>query len=113
MPTSALTFCAQMGCNTLVRRGRCGAHARPAWGGLPRLSRRGRGYDAEYARNRPVILARDPVCTLRIRCQGAPSDQVDHIIPGAGSALGNLRGACRRCNHARGSARGGSAPRRA
>lgn len=109
MPSSALTYCAQANCRNLVRRGRCEQHARPAWGGKARPSRHARGYDAEYTRNRPIILARDPECTLRTHCQGAPSTQVDHIIPGGGNDISNLRGSCATCNRLRGAAQGGRA----
>jgi len=115
MPTSALQYCAAPNCRALVRKGRCEAHARPAWsgaGGTSRASAAERGYDATYRRNRAIVLRRDPVCLL---CGAAPSTQADHIVPasqGGGSDIENLRGVCARCNLARISARGGAAPRR-
>lgn len=114
MPTSALKYCAAPNCRALVRIGRCDLHKRPAWanaGGAPRASSAARGYDAEYRRNRALVLARDPLCTM---CGGAPSTQADHILPtsqGGGSNIENLRGVCKRCNLARISARGGRSPR--
>lgn len=112
MPVRAWGICAEPTCSTPVRKGRCARHARPAWGGSSRPSSAERGYDAEYRRNRALVLARDPVCTLRTHCLAAPSVEVDHIQPvsrGGGNDLENLRGVCHRCNHARLSARGGRA----
>jgi 5-methylcytosine-specific restriction protein A len=110
MPNRAMSICCEPGCSAIVPKGRCARHARPAWGGANRPSPADRGYDAEYKRNRPIVLERDPVCTIQSHCMGAPSVEVDHIQPvsrGGGNDLGNLRGACHRCNHARHSARGG------
>lgn len=98
---------AEPGCRAVVRRGRCQAHRRPAWGGSGRPSFRARGYDAEYRRNRLIVLVRDLACAIQTHCHGAPSTQADHIDPKGGNGLENLRGACARCNEARGSSLGG------
>jgi len=62
---------------------------------------RARGYDAEYQRNRALLLSTNPGC---YRC-GAPATTADHITPrsqGGGNGMGNLRPACLHCNSARG-----------
>lgn len=113
MPSSSLTYCAAPNCRALVYKGRCEAHKRPAWGGKDRPSFHARGYDAEYRKNRAIILKEQPICTVRTHCQGSLSTQADHIDPQGGNHLSNLRGACARCNGARGSALGGSRGRAA
>lgn len=61
-----------------------------------------RGYDAEWEKIRPVILARDPICKA---CDRRLSTEVDHIVPLAqgGPKLDpkNLQGLCKPCHTAK------------
>lgn len=62
-----------------------------------------RGYDADWKRFRLWILLRDPVCKIRLKCLGAASTEVDHIIPirfAPHRRLDetNAQGACKPCN---------------
>lgn len=57
--------------------------------------------DAEYARNRRVVLAGAPACALRILCSGAAATTADHIVAvtnGGTNDLSNLQPACQPCN---------------
>lgn len=59
-----------------------------------------RAQDAEYARNRKVVLAGDPPCHW---C-GAPATTADHLLAvarGGTNALANLAPACSSCNSSR------------
>ncbi|PYC66640.1 hypothetical protein C7C45_24155 [Micromonospora arborensis] len=61
-----------------------------------------RGYTSEYRRNRAVVLADAPACTL---CRRRPATTADHIVPlskGGTNQLSNLRPACGPCNYGRG-----------
>ena len=106
MLTRTLSICIEPGCSTPVPKGRCPAHAKKPFANR-RVMRD--AYSAEYRRNRLVVLARDPVCTI---CGMAPSTQADHIRPAVDghrdSSIENLRGACGPCNVRRGAALGGS-----
>jgi 5-methylcytosine-specific restriction endonuclease McrA len=104
MPTAARRICSRPGCPHTQP---CPLHARRPWEG--RTSARARGYDAEYERNRLIVLAEEDRCAL---CggPGLANDQADHIIPvvkGGTSARANLRRAHRRCNLARARREGG------
>ena len=61
-----------------------------------------RGYDAEYLRNRPLVLARDGwTCAY---C-GGPATTVDHVVPwriSHDNGMGNLVAACLTCNSSKG-----------
>jgi 5-methylcytosine-specific restriction enzyme A len=64
-----------------------------------------RAQDAEYRRNRALVLAGSPPCALRTHCDGAPATTADHVVPvaaGGTNTLSNLRPACLSCNAARG-----------
>ena len=64
-----------------------------------------RAQDSTYRRNRKVVLERDPTCTIKTHCSGAPSTCVDHVVPvsaGGTHDLENLRGSCDTCNQAKG-----------
>lgn len=101
MPTAAMRYCSAPGCRELCFGGRCDSHPRRT-GWRDRPSPYERGYDANYRRLRPQILARDPICTI---CGNAPSEEVDHIVPlskGGENTADNLRGTCSDCNHMRG-----------
>lgn len=96
--------CAESGCAAIVVSGRCPAHQRARWrqqdAGRARPNRRGYG-DAAWLRVRRVILAAQPVCPC-----GAPSREVDHIIPVAVRPdlrleLSNLRAFCKPCHSRR------------
>ncbi|WP_425271168.1 HNH endonuclease [Micromonospora arborensis] len=66
------------------------------------LSASRRGYTSEYRRNRAVVLADAPACTL---CRRRPATTADHIVPlskGGTNQLSNLRPACGPCNYGRG-----------
>lgn len=84
----------------------CPKHpARRSWQG--RSSARTRGYDAEYERNRLVVMAEEDRCSI---CggPGLENDEADHRIPlsrGGSNARDNLRRAHRRCNAMRNAAR--------
>lgn len=56
--------------------------------------------DAEYRRERELVLAGDPPCALRLVCDGAPATTADHVIPASkgGGNRGNLQPACGPCN---------------
>ncbi|KPM52886.1 hypothetical protein ACG83_25985 [Frankia sp. R43] len=61
-----------------------------------------RGYNAEYRRNRAIVLADGPCCFVE-GCTAAATT-VDHILPlslGGTNELDNLRPACRRHNASR------------
>lgn len=82
----------------------CAAHPpRPSWGGRGRPSWRARGYDAEYNRNRAVVMREEAVCAL---CggPGLENDEADHKLPlseGGTNDRGNLQRVHRRCNAAK------------
>lgn len=60
-----------------------------------------RGYDAEYIRNRRIVLATGDPCHW---C-GAPAQTADHLLPlsrGGTSDLDNLVPSCKPCNYGRG-----------
>lgn len=58
---------------------------------------------AEYRKNKEIILRTQPLCWNHAECQ-SPSTEVDHIIPrsiGGSNRLSNLRGSCLPCNRRR------------
>jgi len=90
--------CAQTGCPTLVRRGRCSKHARPQYAPGARGSSSAQGYGGPHRRWRAAVLARDPQC---VRC-GATSMVADHRTPlrqGGDWSLENGQGLCDRCHN--------------
>ncbi len=97
MPWRTLRPCAEPGCPVLVGRGRCPEHqtSRPWEGGAG-----GRGYGRPWRRIREQVLTEEPFCRL---C-GAPSAEVDHLIPrahGGSDERGNLRALCVACHASR------------
>lgn len=64
-------------------------------------SRRSAPLPRNWNRVRARILRRDPDCTLRINCCGAPSTEVDHIGAPGDHGDENLRGVCRSCHATR------------
>jgi len=89
-------------------RSRCRNHGGKAWGRVP-PARLAAYRDPVYLRNRPIVLARDPMCRLRLAGCTGKSTTVDHVIcvaRGGSNDLDNLVGACARCNQLRGGAEG-------
>lgn len=74
MPRKPLTVCAEPGCPVLVPKGRCPAHARPAW---HRSSRQSRGYGAEHDKLRRQVAREEPCCAV---CGSEGPWHMDHII---------------------------------
>ena len=70
--------------------------------GVNRKSAQERGYDSGWTRLRAVYVRANPLCQIREKCNGDPTEEVDHIIPisdgGARLDENNLQAACRRCH---------------
>lgn len=105
----AARICPKPGCPEIIPDGgACPVHpARPAFAG--RGSRHARGYDAEFERNRRIVLAEETHCA---RCGGFGfgDDQVGHKTPpsqGGTNARSNLQREHKLCNQREGAARGG------
>ena len=112
MPTAAKRVCNHPGCGRTCDGNRCEKHlgmsaekkAKRAAYDKARGSFYDRGYSSrgQWGRLRLMILRRDPLCKLRILCDGTePSTQVDHIIPrlkGGDDSLENLQGVCASCH---------------
>jgi 5-methylcytosine-specific restriction enzyme A len=94
-------------CSTLTRSGsRCERHRVSGWSTT--TSRAERGYGAEWAKIRRVVLEEEPTCRL---C-GQQATDVDHVIPkarGGTDRRSNLRALCRRCHKRKSSSEGGQA----
>lgn len=93
-----------------MRKGPCANHERRKRWSTDGVSRQARGYGADWEARRKRVLARDPFCTIRTHCKGAPSTTVDHIkakAEGGTDDDSNLRGACKDCHRAK-SAREGA-----
>jgi 5-methylcytosine-specific restriction endonuclease McrA len=89
-------------------RSRCRNHGGKAWARQP-PERLAQYRSAEYQRNRAIVLARDPLCRLRLPGCTGRSTTVDHVISvarGGGNSVDNLVGACAHCNQTRGGAEG-------
>jgi len=74
MPLAPLRQCAQLGCNELVRTGRCDKHKRTTdqrTFDRQRGNSAERGYDATWRKFREWFLSRHPVCE-----RGADRDKV-------------------------------------
>lgn len=104
MPTRPPRPCVQPGCHQLSTTGRCAQHPhqRPV-DHRPWYHQRADAHP-EWRTIRYRILWRDPVCTIRTRCSGAPSTDVDHIVAKADGGTddpSNLRGACHACHSAK------------
>jgi 5-methylcytosine-specific restriction endonuclease McrA len=84
----------------------CADHPpRPAWDHGGR-SRQARGLDAEYDRNRAIVLREETHCGI---CgePGLEDDTADHKVPraqGGGNERSNLQRAHRECNQRKGGA---------
>ncbi|QOC89868.1 HNH endonuclease [Micromonospora craniellae] len=79
MPTAPKTRCAEPGCRTLVDRGRCDVHQRPAWAGrLPFEQRYGMSRSEWDALSRRILIRDGWTCYV---CGKQAATQVDHKIP--------------------------------
>ncbi len=105
MPYALPHPCAQPGCGALVAgQTRCAQHQRsvrtdlPAWTKQVRPSSAFQGYDAEYRRNRKLLLEYQPWCSA---CGTTENLTADHILAysqGGGNGFDNLQVLCRSCN---------------
>lgn len=96
MPYQAMSICTYPGCNTLVVSGRCSRHPYPT-------SQKRRVNHAVYGRRwrsiRAQALSDAPICQYRVKCDGAPATEVDHIDNDqSNNEPGNLATACKRCH---------------
>ncbi len=108
MVVAARRLCAQLGCPTLVSKGRCPAHdktreqRRRYYRNDPRGSSTRQGYGSAWRRLRVSVLAATPYCPC-----GAGATEVDHIKPrsqGGADDPSNLQALCKPC-HSRKTAR--------
>ena len=99
MPNMPQRACSYPGCPALVDRGRCEAHPYPRRPDTRPASRK-RAYGKDCLMIRARYLREHPLCEYQRKCRGAPSVEVDHVIPlPAGSNdADNLRAACKRCH---------------
>lgn len=106
MPIAPLRACASSKCPNKAPRGssRCPECQQPIAAAVntQRGSASSRGYDARHRNWRKAILSRDPVCKLRVKCEGDPSNVADHITPmsrgGKRFAMDNGQGLCKPCH---------------
>jgi 5-methylcytosine-specific restriction protein A len=113
MPTRAKQVCRKAGCGRLCDGSYCDRHQRRSGrsdegrerqreNDRRRGSSSSRGYGANWQKLRHMVLCRDPLCQLKILCDGMEvSTEVDHIVPkksGGDDSLENLQGACGRCH---------------
>jgi 5-methylcytosine-specific restriction protein A len=71
--------------------------------------------DPTYLHNRAIVLAKNPLCRLRLQGCTGKSTTADHVVPvakGGTNDLGNLRGSCGNCNQLRGGAEGRATAKR-
>jgi 5-methylcytosine-specific restriction enzyme A len=99
MPTSPLRPCAQPGCPVLVSKGRCPAHARPAWTSTNPVARI-TGRRLQQMRQR--LFAKHPLCQL-CEAQGRIALAVirDHRVPlaeGGTDDESNEQALCQSCS---------------
>lgn len=85
----------------------CPDHRRKAWQGSTRRSR----LPGNWKSLRLQILERDPICVLRIACDGSMSTVCDHRIPGDDHSPENLQGICSACDRLKSSREGNEAQR--
>ena len=101
-PMSPLRPCAEPGCAALVPKGRCTAHARPAWNPARPVARI-RGRKLQQLRTR--LFNREPLCVV---CQAQGRTTIatirDHTIPlaeGGRDDQSNEQGLCQSCSDAK------------
>jgi HNH endonuclease. len=104
VPSAPPRFCSAPGCRTLVRRGRCAAHAHDAGAHLYNLALWRHpvwGLRATVLREQPFCAG--PGCTRALTQQDA---EVDHIRPHQGDRRlfldrRNVQGLCKACHTAK------------
>ena len=74
-----------------------GHRAQPPWAGSTRAD----DLPKDWRKRRGHVLERDPVCRLRLVCDGAPTTEVDHIGERTDHRLHMLRGVCHPCHRTR------------
>jgi len=108
MAISVLRSCAQVGCSTLVERGRCAAHDRRRELDQHRGSAHARGYDGRWAKARLAFLAEHPTCAhCTLQGKVTASTLVDHIVPHRGDQglfwlVANWQALCSACHQVKG-----------
>ncbi|WP_428964504.1 HNH endonuclease [Micromonospora fluostatini] len=74
-----MSRCAEQGCRTLVVRGRCEEHQRPAWAGrAPFEQRYGMSRSEWDALSQRILVRDDWTCYV---CHQQTATQVDHKMP--------------------------------
>jgi 5-methylcytosine-specific restriction endonuclease McrA len=85
-------LCSKGPCNNVQP---CPIHPKPRWAQTRTATER--GYGAEHARLRKIVLREEPICYI---CRVLPSVTADHVIPlsqGGQTVRANMRGACDPC----------------
>jgi 5-methylcytosine-specific restriction enzyme A len=98
----ALTTC--IDCSALVRSGpRCDVcrRKRVSQRSQQRGTRQQQGYDAEYQRNRALVIAAQPYCAACYRTDRLTADHIVPLSQGGTNDISNLRTYCIGCNSAR------------
>ncbi|MFE5159654.1 HNH endonuclease [Streptomyces sp. NPDC056697] len=124
MPTGPPTRCAEPGCSTLVPRGRCEQHQRPAWAGREDKAARYGISSGRWRTLKRLITMRDNGCCYVCGTeQPGPDDdpdgeyqhELDHITPifegGAAEDPENLGLICADCHAAKSKAEAARANR--
>lgn len=97
MPTQGKSICTYPGCNTLVLKGRCVRHPYPRRNEARRSHRR--SYSKAWSEIRAEALRRAPLCEYRVKCNGAPATEVDHVDNNRRNNLAdNLVASCKPCH---------------
>ena len=95
-----MRYCAHIGCRTLVHRGRCPAHERPAWrseGQAETTRIRGR----QLQRMRFDLWRKDPhcrACRRLVRFENAIRDHIVNLREGGQDVESNTQILCRGCS---------------
>ena len=107
-----MRLCPGLGCSTLVRKGRCPAHAVHVEQQRPNVDVRRLYRTVRWAKLRALVLAEQPLCAdcLMEEVTLTPATDVDHIKPHRGDltlfwSRANLQGLCHEC-HGRKTQRG-------
>lgn len=88
----ALKVCSTPGC---PRTQPCPDHPKLPWQGSTRRAELPPGWSSRIV---PRILDRDPLCTLRIVCDGHLSREVHHVADPHDHSDANLAGTCKACH---------------